>query len=415
MDILNFISWVKGGRQVTTVDPSKTLLPVGLKDDRRDDGFLAGAITVQDFLNLAGGGLEGTSYITVLGDKATPAENGLDLQAAYDAAKLATPYGNPLNSANRFTIFVAPGFYFFDTQYNQFVVDAENIDIKSLSGEADVFLSGITVSSPNTYLKGLSTLLAGYIGGIQPGFNIEYSSNMQTFDTCAGSGYSFGYGGQILGTFINCTAGNFSFCSAPSAGSAPTGITVQSGSPILAGVLTNCTAGYGSFAHSDMDSNTEITGTLTNCTAGVASFGTASGVFYGNISGILTNCTAENTSFTSWGAISGTLTNCKVNGPNSFGGFIATTGVFYNCIGVDNCFGGSFMQYFSGKAYNCIGGQNTFGNMDTGPGSPANFIDTFSGGRVSYCTKTTGVFSGASPSGPNSVIACQDSAGLKTF
>jgi hypothetical protein len=48
MDILNFISWIKGGRVVTTVDPTQTLLPVGLKDNRRDDGYLAGAISVQD-------------------------------------------------------------------------------------------------------------------------------------------------------------------------------------------------------------------------------------------------------------------------------------------------------------------------------------------------------------------------------
>lgn len=50
MDILNFISWIKGKRIVTTVDPAKTLLPLGLKDDRRDDGYLAGAITVEDFI-----------------------------------------------------------------------------------------------------------------------------------------------------------------------------------------------------------------------------------------------------------------------------------------------------------------------------------------------------------------------------
>lgn len=49
MDILNFISWIKGRRQVTSVNPSKTLLPVGLKDDRRDDQYIAGAISVQDF------------------------------------------------------------------------------------------------------------------------------------------------------------------------------------------------------------------------------------------------------------------------------------------------------------------------------------------------------------------------------
>jgi hypothetical protein len=49
MDILNFISWIRGGRVVTSVDPTQTLLPVGLKDNRRDDGYLAGAITVADF------------------------------------------------------------------------------------------------------------------------------------------------------------------------------------------------------------------------------------------------------------------------------------------------------------------------------------------------------------------------------
>jgi hypothetical protein len=49
MDILNFISWTKGGRVVTSVDASHTLLPVGLKDPKRDDGYLAGAISVLDF------------------------------------------------------------------------------------------------------------------------------------------------------------------------------------------------------------------------------------------------------------------------------------------------------------------------------------------------------------------------------
>lgn len=50
MDILNFISWIKGSRIVTTTDPTKTLLPLGLKDARRDDGYLAGAIALDDFI-----------------------------------------------------------------------------------------------------------------------------------------------------------------------------------------------------------------------------------------------------------------------------------------------------------------------------------------------------------------------------
>lgn len=49
MDILNFISWIKGKRIVSTVDTAKTVIPLGLKDGRRDDDYLAGTISVADF------------------------------------------------------------------------------------------------------------------------------------------------------------------------------------------------------------------------------------------------------------------------------------------------------------------------------------------------------------------------------
>ena len=52
MDILNFISWIKGSRIVSTADATRTLIPLGLKDSKRDDGYLAGAISVEDFLAL---------------------------------------------------------------------------------------------------------------------------------------------------------------------------------------------------------------------------------------------------------------------------------------------------------------------------------------------------------------------------
>jgi hypothetical protein len=51
MDVLNFISWIKNGQQVTTVDPTQTLIPLGLKDPRRDDGYRSGSITAQNFIN----------------------------------------------------------------------------------------------------------------------------------------------------------------------------------------------------------------------------------------------------------------------------------------------------------------------------------------------------------------------------
>jgi hypothetical protein len=49
MDILNFISWIRGRRVVTSASPASSLLPVALKDDRRDDSYLTAAISVQNF------------------------------------------------------------------------------------------------------------------------------------------------------------------------------------------------------------------------------------------------------------------------------------------------------------------------------------------------------------------------------
>jgi hypothetical protein len=70
MDILNFISWIKGGRVVTSVDPAKTLIPVGLKDNRRDDGYLAGAISVADLTSSLGGDrlVAGTKEVVLTND-----------------------------------------------------------------------------------------------------------------------------------------------------------------------------------------------------------------------------------------------------------------------------------------------------------------------------------------------------------
>ena len=51
MDILNFISWIKSRRRFTSVDPTETLLPVGIRDARRDDKYLTGAITVQELID----------------------------------------------------------------------------------------------------------------------------------------------------------------------------------------------------------------------------------------------------------------------------------------------------------------------------------------------------------------------------
>jgi hypothetical protein len=71
MDILNFISWLKGGRLVKTVDPAQSLIPVATRDTKRDDSWVTNAITVEDLATQLGGDrlVAGTSEV-VLTDNA---------------------------------------------------------------------------------------------------------------------------------------------------------------------------------------------------------------------------------------------------------------------------------------------------------------------------------------------------------
>jgi len=93
MDILNFISWIKGNRVVNTVDASKTLIPVGLKDPKRDDGYIAGAISVADLLTSSGanwGSIGGNIYAQ--GDLQSQLSNKQDY--LYSGNNIKTINGN---------------------------------------------------------------------------------------------------------------------------------------------------------------------------------------------------------------------------------------------------------------------------------------------------------------------------------
>lgn len=103
MDILNFISWLKSGRVITSVDPTKTLLPVGLKDPKRDDGYLAGAITVEDFAKQVKGYRSYTVSLSQSSDLdpsvAWQFENTLDVTATYyrdDVGMYTVEFDKPL-------------------------------------------------------------------------------------------------------------------------------------------------------------------------------------------------------------------------------------------------------------------------------------------------------------------------------
>jgi hypothetical protein len=115
MDILNFISWIRGSRVVNSVDPTKTLLPVGLKDNRRDDKYLAGAISVEDFTNQVKPYKVFTALLTQSGGDVESDKN------ASDEFFSGVTYYISSNTENKdFTIYGAPnnnvGTYFLCTQ-----------------------------------------------------------------------------------------------------------------------------------------------------------------------------------------------------------------------------------------------------------------------------------------------------------
>ena len=395
MDILNFISWIKGGRQVSTVDASKTLVPLGLRDAKRDDGYLAGAITVEDLLALVDTSIQGESYIVVKGDGATAAENGAELKAAYDIAVASTPYGSAKSSSNEYTILVAPGTYDMSAYNGAYgwEIDADYVNVISLSGIADVVLTTFLVSSSFCTIKGIDA--SPNNGQIL----IDPSTTSITFDTCIASDFSFGAGMTMNGhTFKNCTAGSNSFGSsmvlvppffyiAPPQ-SSPFSVTIQActfencvagsnsfgaafvDAGIIDSTFNKCTAGSSSFGYSGdfgssggtvyiggistftdckSDSNSfgcNLSSTsasvlidsyvvFTNCTATIGSFGMCLTGNAGEARGIFKNCTADLHSFafnpiTRQGIASGTFENCTVNAFEGFGGYEAT-GLFINC------------------------------------------------------------------------------------
>jgi hypothetical protein len=72
---------------VNSVDPNKTLLPVALQDDRRDDEYLTGAISVQNFTTQVAAVIPGAQG--PIGPQGVPGPvgpAGLNWQGAWSAA-----------------------------------------------------------------------------------------------------------------------------------------------------------------------------------------------------------------------------------------------------------------------------------------------------------------------------------------
>ena len=358
-NLTNFYNLISS-RMIKKVPENTDLMVLGTHDPKYNGGYKPTAITVEDFIASipiptspsapTDISIEGSSYILIKAN-GTAEENGAELEAAYEQAKLATPYNYPLSNVNRFTILVPAGIYITSADHYQFVFDTDYIDIVSLSGNADVYLSGITVSATDILVKGIDTSKAIDLGGEQPGFNLGAYGVNQVFDTCIGGNYSFGWGGTLTGTFINCIAGNNSFASAADF-SPPVGITEISPAfftVICAGTFTNCAAGDNSFGVGFIEAR--ATGNFTNCTAKTFSFGATVG---------------------------------------SFGGGRAS-GLFKNCEGTTFCFAPD-ASAFTGTAYNCISGSNSFANE-------------VNNGSLYYC-KSSGTLPGVNPFVGGRIVLC---------
>ena len=84
MDILNFISWKKNKRIFKKIDPLKTFLTIGVRDQKRNDDYLASAIKVQDFIDQITPGLTGPQGAQ--GIQGIAGTNGLYAQTALGIA-----------------------------------------------------------------------------------------------------------------------------------------------------------------------------------------------------------------------------------------------------------------------------------------------------------------------------------------
>jgi hypothetical protein len=236
-------------------------------------------------------------------------------------------------------------------------IDESYVDVSGLSGNASDtnILQNITVSA----VVNVSNLKSSsaFILGISSGY---------TFDNCVGGNNSFVATGtyNLGGTFKNCHAGQDSFRTTL-ADQYDSGTGGQ-----VTGTFTDCTAGKYSFGG---NGSYIVPGTFTNCTAGERSFG-----YYAT--GRFINCVSTGDYSFGISGASGTFINCTAQAI-SFG-FDGTTGTFINCHGANESFGSYPNRVISGKFIGCTAGAFSFGSQQST--LSGTFLNCFSTGSNSF-------------------------------
>lgn len=267
-------------------------------------------------------------------------------------------YDVPSNT-NRYTLALSPGYY-----QGVFQSTLQYVNIVSLTGNKDVYISGFEALANNVYVRGIVTTSSRFaLGNNLSTLTVENCTSPQngsfsvgvyspagtnniisgTFIDCQGATVSteasFGYGEQVNGTFIRCTCTRFATKSSST------------------GVFIDCVSTEGlSFGY----------------TTSVAEYP------YVNANGTYYRCISKKTgSF--GGQCNGKFYYCVVeSGGMGFGGnfssnpvVVKSTGEFYNCIAGVYSYGGCYgadspngyfaNSIFAGRAYNCIGGWGSYG------------------------------------------------------
>jgi len=326
----------------------------------------------------------------------TWAQNGANLVAAYNSAKLLTPGGNALSATNRVAVFVPPGRY--DLGANFINANTEFVDLIGLGDSpSDCFINGVIM--PGTLFQSANDIVI-------KGVTLKYSGNNPAgvaYDTVSGNSFSSTKMENVIldgnsvngvtplndgireynGTYKNVRCVDYS------------GAAWDDN---CNGVFIDCHCEGQGFA-----ANTFITGgNMTNCSAtqgfgGAGCYGTfkscktTSGDGFGfsiDCNGEFTDCSAALNGFGRGGLV-GTYTNCSVGGsgfgfaPASFG-LYSINATCINCSAGDNSFGFGLCER-SGLYKNCTAGNNSFGdNVISDPNSTAIYENCIAGNN-SFC------------------------------
>jgi hypothetical protein len=304
------------------------------------DVAISGSLTVNG--KTISEGLNGTNYVMVYGT-GTPEENAAELQAAYNEAKkmprfigftsptsstymyagqtfgvyiegspkyykilvdgLYAPYQMSSDvrviveeseaKSTRTTVIVAPGYYNFT---GEFVHYCPGINIKSLSGDSDVYI--FTINPNGTYVFGIETDFTEISGLVTTHATFSFygtpairvAPNLQSdlvVKKCISGAYSFwdknaDRNAIYYGTFIDCEGGAYSFVGG-------------TGSQTFSGKCIRCKSGSVSFGAYAILANA----TFEDCEGQTFCFGSTDGEGHATVqnTAIFKNCWAINYSF----------------------------------------------------------------------------------------------------------------------